>query len=174
MFTFDYCVSNSNSFRHVHLILNMNTDARYFAQQSKMIDQARTHFMGNFPDFLPIENAYTHIGMYLGWVIDNNLYSDYFEDESEIQIYRFKRREISCTILSEIWDGYLGNDLLNETGIAFTTNYYQAGKYFEDYNNSVARNYPSMYHVDDSWNNFEMMSKMISQRFEEWKKARRG
>ncbi len=153
--------------------LNMNTDARYFAQQSKMIDQAKTHFMGNFPDFLPIENAYTHIGMYLGWIIDNDLFSEYFEDESEIQIYRFKNRQISCTILSEIWDGYLGNDLLNETGVSFTKSYYQGGKYFDDYNEYLAKNYASMYHVDDSWSNYEVIAKRITERFEDWKSARR-
>ena len=85
----------------------MITDKRTDTKKT-IYDNAKTHFLGNFPESLPIEQAYVHIGMYLGWIIERDLYSEFFEEEAEIQIFRFKRREISCTILSEIWDGYLG------------------------------------------------------------------
>ena len=87
--------------------------------QKTIYDNAKSHFLGNFPDSLPIEQAYVHIGMYLGWIIDSALYSDYFEEEASGQIFRFTRREISCTILSEIWDGYLGFELFNREGNMF-------------------------------------------------------
>jgi hypothetical protein len=138
-----------------------------------VVDQAKSHFLGNFPDFLPIERAYTHIGIYLGWAIENQLYSDYFEDESEVQIYRFKRREISCAILSEIWDGYLGLDLFNEHGAAFTRHYYVSGSYLIDYKDCLAREYNSLYEVTDSWLNYEKMAVRISDRFQAWEKARK-
>ena len=57
------------------------------AKQKTIYDNAKNHFLGNFPEALPIEQAYVHIGMYLGWIIDNDMYSEYFEEESEIQIY---------------------------------------------------------------------------------------
>ena len=38
--------------------------------QKTIYDNAKSHFLGNFPDSLPIEQAYVHIGMYLGWIID--------------------------------------------------------------------------------------------------------
>ena len=72
----------------------MSSDKRTDIHKT-IYDNAKTHFLGNFPENLPIEQAYVHIGMYLGWIIDNELYSDYFEDEAEVQIIRFKRREIS-------------------------------------------------------------------------------
>ena len=50
--------------------------------QKTIYDNAKSHFLGNFPDSLPIEQAYVHIGMYLGWIIDLDLYSEYFEDEA--------------------------------------------------------------------------------------------
>ena len=34
--------------------------------QKTIYDNAKSHFLGNFPDSLPIEQAYVHIGIYLG------------------------------------------------------------------------------------------------------------
>ena len=137
--------------------------------KKSIYDNAKNHFLGNFPSNLPIEQAYVHIGMYLGWVIDNDLYSPYFEEEADIQIFRFKRRDISCTILSEIWDGYLGHELFGKNGNLFTYYYYGGGIYRKDYQTLLAPTLPSMYHVSDTWENYERMARQISERFEEWK-----
>lgn len=138
--------------------------------QKTIYDNAKKHFLGNFPDNLPIEQAYVHIGMYLGWIIEKGLYSDYFEEEAEIQIFRFKRREISCTILSELWDGYLGYELFNKQGNMFTYYYYGGGLYKNDYDQILVKNLPSLYHVSDSWDNYGKMADCISIRFQDWKK----
>lgn len=138
--------------------------------QKNIYDNAKSHFLGNFPESLPIEQAYVHIGMYLGWIIDNDLYSETFEDEADIQIFRFKRREISCTILSEIWDGYLGHELFNRTGNMFTYYYYGGGLYHTDYQNLLVKELPSIYHVKDSWENYDKIASRIRMRFEDWQK----
>ena len=147
----------------------MTTDKRTEIQKT-IYDNAKTHFLGNFPDNLPIEQAYVHIGMYLGWIIDNDLYSEYFEDEADVQIFRFKRREISCTILSEIWDGYLGYELFNKTGNMFTYYYYGGGIYRSDYDDELVKKLPSIYHVKDSWENYDHMKGRIDLRYKDWKK----
>lgn len=133
-------------------------------------DNARNHFLGNFPETLPIEQAYVHIGMYLGWIIENDLYSEFFEDEAGTSIFRFKRREISCTILSELWDGYLGHELFDRTGNMFTYYYYGGGLYRRDYEKMLVGKLPSLYHVNDSWENYEKMVAQIDQRYAEWQK----
>jgi hypothetical protein len=138
--------------------------------KKNIYDNAKTHFLGNFPANLPIEQAYVHIGIYLGWVIDRDLYSEYFEDEASNQIFRFKRREISCTILSEIWDGYLGYELFNHHGNMFTYYYYGGGLYNSDYKQVLVKNLPSLYHVTDSWENYEKMKAVMDLRFQDWKK----
>ncbi len=138
--------------------------------QKTIYDNAKTHFLGNFPESLPIEQAYVHIGMYLGWIIENDLYSEYFEDEAEIQIFRFKRREISCTILSEIWDGYLGFELFNKVGNMFTYYYYGGGLYRNDYEQTLVNELPSLYHVTDTWENYEKMASRMSMRYTDWQK----
>lgn len=140
------------------------------ANQKTIYDNAKNHFMGNFPDSLPIEQAYVHIGMFLGWMIDHELYSEYFEDESGSQILRFRRRDVSCTILSEIWDGYLGYELFNKEGNMFAYYYYGGGVYKKDYESMLCATLPSIYHVKDSWENYFKMAEKITQRFEDWKK----
>ncbi len=137
--------------------------------EKTIYDNAKNHFLGNFPDSLPIEQAYIHIGIYLGWVIENNLYSEYFEEEAETEIYRFKRKELSCAILSEIWDGYLGYELFNEEGNLFTYYYYGGGLYRKDYELTVCQNLPSIYHVKDTWENYDLMNAQITKRYKEWK-----
>ena len=138
--------------------------------EKTIYDNAKNHFMGNFPESLPIEQAYLHIGMYLGWVIEKELFSDFFEDEASTEIYRFKRRELGPTILSEIWDGYLGYELFNEEGNLFTYYYYGGGIYKKDYETILADDLPSIYHVKDDWDNFLKIQEKINARYNEWKK----
>lgn len=137
--------------------------------EKTIYDNAKNHFLGNFPDSLPIEQAYVHIGMFLGWMIENELYSEYFEEETETQIYRFNKREVSCTVLSEIWDGYLGYELFNKEGNMFAYYYYGSGIYKKDYQTLLAGTLPSIYHVKDSWENYSLVANKISTRFSEWK-----
>lgn len=139
------------------------------SRHKTIYDNAKNHFLGNFPESLPIEQAYVHIGMYLGWIIENKLYSEFFEDEAEHQIYRFLRREFSCTILSEVWDGYLGYELFSKEGNLFTYYYYGGGIYRKDYETCLVKDLPSLYHVKDTWENYEKLSKQISKRYNEWK-----
>lgn len=132
-------------------------------------DRAKHHFLGNFPNVLPIEQAYVHIGMFLGWVCENDLYSDFFEEEAALQILRFRRRQISCSILSAVWDGYLGSELFNDEGNEFCVYYYQSGRYKKDYEKTLAAELPSIYHVEDNWKNYEKIAKKISLRYKKWK-----
>ncbi|MGF1638090.1 MAG: hypothetical protein ACFCUU_13515 [Cyclobacteriaceae bacterium] len=139
-------------------------------KQDKIYDLAKNHFLGDFPDSLPIERAYLHIGIYLGWIIDNNLYSEFFEEEASTEIFRFKNRNLGCIILAEIWDGSLTYDLFSTDGNMFTSYYYAGGLYKNDYMDILVKNHPTLYHVDDTWENFEKMSKRISLRYDDWRR----
>lgn len=140
-------------------------------QPNAIYDRAREHFLGKFPDELPIEQAYLHIGIYLGWMIEHKLYSEEFLDEGEIQMYRFEKQQIGCTVLSEIWDGHLEPTMFNTEGSQFTEEYYLPGSYMEDYIGTLCKSYPTMYHVADTWDNYELMNHKITERFQAWKKA---
>ncbi len=140
-------------------------------QPSTVYDRAKVHFLGKFPEELPIEQAYLHIGIYMGWMIENRLYSEAFLEEAETQMYRFKRRQISCTVLSEMWDGHLGPEMFNEEGNLFSEDYYLVGDYVDDYIATLCKEYPTMYHVNDLWNNYETMKAKLTERFLSWKEA---
>jgi hypothetical protein len=133
-------------------------------------DRAKNHFLGNFPTFLPIEQAYVHIGMFMGWMLEKGLYSIIFEEDEALQVIRFHEREISCSILSAMWDGYLGQDLFNQEGNDFSVWYYQSGLYKQDYEEVLAEGLPSMYHVEDTWDNYEKIATRISERYAEFTK----
>ena len=135
-------------------------------------DDAKDHFGGEFPDSLPMEQAYVHIGMYLGWVIESGLYSEYFSEEASTEILRFKRKEISCTVLSELWNGYLAFEFLNKTGNNFTLFYYTSGLYRHDYEEVLGRELPSIYYVDDTWPNYHKLKERINTRYQEWVKLK--
>ena len=119
-------------------------------RQEKVYDLAKDHFLGDFPTALPIERAYLHIGIYMGWVVDNQLYSEFFEEEAATEIFRFRRREIGPIVLSEIWDGRLSHELFSSKGNLFTFYYYAGGIYKKDYTDILAITAPSLYHVEES------------------------
>ena len=133
-------------------------------------DNASEHFgLGSFPSALPIEQAYVHIGFFLGWVVENEKYSEFFEDEGFMNIFRFKNRQISCTILAELWNGKLGQEMFNEEGNLFTFYYYGGGIFKSDLVKTLGQGKPTPYHIEDSWENYEKMSAVISLRYRDWK-----
>ncbi|WP_180227191.1 DUF7832 domain-containing protein [Bacillus toyonensis] len=48
-------------------------------------------------DDIPTEQAYAHTGMFLGWIIENNLFSKKFKENSKYHINRFQFRQITST-----------------------------------------------------------------------------
>jgi hypothetical protein len=143
-------------------------------RQDKVYDLAKNHFLGDFPSSLPIEKAYLHIGIYMGWVIENGLFSEYFEDEASTEIYRFSRREIGCIILAEIWNGALSHELFNDQTNLFTFYYYAGGIFKKDYTEVLVKSHKTIYHVEDTWENFDKISKRMSERYNEWKSLTQG
>ena len=139
-------------------------------KQDMVYDLAKSHFLGDFPANLPIEKAYLHIGLYMGWIIENDMYSHYFEEEAATEIYRFKRKEIGCIILAEIWNGALSHDLFNEEANLFTYYYYAGGLFKNDYLDVLVKDHETMYHVEDTWQNFQDISQRMNQRLDEWRR----
>ncbi len=117
---------------------------------------------------LSIEHAHTHIGMFLGWIVQNDLASEDFEDEAGPQIIHFLQRTISCCIFSELWDGTISIEMLNREAKGFADAYYKSGKYIDDYR-QIFSQHECMYLVEDTWKNYEKVTKVLDMRFVEWK-----
>jgi hypothetical protein len=135
-------------------------------------DTAKEQPGGDFPDSLPMEQAYVHISTYLGWMIESKLNSNYFEEKASADIFRFKGQEIASALLSDMWNAYLVLEFLNKTGDNFTLFYYTSGLYRRDYQEVLGRELPAIYHVDNTWPNYHKLKDRINTRYQEWVKLK--
>ena len=124
---------------------------------------------------LPQGHAATHIGMFLAWAILQGLENDYHKQYSAELLGKVRRREITGRgfFQAACKEQFAEKDL-NVEGNAFAEHYYrdEAGnrrEYFEDYKRVLAAGLPGFWHVADTWENFDKLAPVITQRFEEWK-----
>lgn len=138
------------------------------------IDRMDWHYGAeNFPENLSEENGGTHIGLYLTWIIENDLYSDFLVDEAEKEIEMVKKREMTGRdFLSYICDEKFWEEDLNKQGLAFTLYYYDKEPYyyFQDLENIFPEQVlNSLYELENSWENYDKIKTVITKRFEDWK-----
>ena len=135
-------------------------------------DKAKWHYEGDFPEDLEEEQAFVHSGMYLGWLIDNDLISEEFSEDNATEIAEFKKRKMSPIDIFERCDGCLVDDMLNDLGNRFSQAYFEfeVGEYLSDYEKLLGKKLPSLYHVKFQWKSFDKISAQITKRFKEWKK----
>ena len=134
-------------------------------------DKAEWHMAGDFPKDADQFQAYVHTGMFLGWCIDNDLVSDRFKDDLANEIEHFRQKKLTGSqIFQRCCDGVLTLEDLNETGNRFAMAYFELdkGPYLIDYEQTLAQNLPSIYHVEDTWDNYEKLTKVINERYAAW------
>ena len=126
-------------------------------------------------DPLPPGHAATHIGFFLAWSVLKGLESDWHRLNSKEQLERLRRREITGPqfFFAACVDRFSERDLDPE-GNAFARAYYEngpgkRGPYFKDYAKALSADLPSFWHVADTWENFDLLAPIITQRFEAWK-----
>jgi hypothetical protein len=137
-----------------------------------VFDKAKWHYGGDFPDDLDEEQAYVHTGLYLGWIIDNKLYSEEFADDFEEEIRKFKDRKMTGPEVYQSADGVFMDDMLNDEGLEFTQSYFdfEKGAFLKEYEKLLGAKLPTMYHVKDSWENYDLLKPTIDKRFAEWRR----
>ncbi|MGE1114663.1 hypothetical protein ACQJ0K_23200 [Priestia megaterium] len=131
-------------------------------------DKAEWHYEGDFPEGLYEDQGFVHTGMYLGWVIENRLYSKEFKQVSSNEITKFNQGLLSGTELYMNWDGVLASDMLSKEGNDFTKDYYESGIYFEDYAD-LFPGVSSVYEVNDTLDNYNIVKNKVNERFKQWK-----
>lgn len=132
-------------------------------------DQSGWHSDGDFPEDLPAENGGTHIGMFLAWSLLHDLAGELHLDDGPGALEALRSRTCTCgEFLFDHCDGKFYEDDLSEVGNAFAEAYY-AGQYADDYNDTLAAELPTIYHVEDTWENFDKLAPVLDRRFEEWK-----
>jgi len=141
-------------------------------------DRADWHYGADYPEDLPPENGGTHIGMFLAWAILNSLEGEEHHADCPGSLLAVRARQMTGRefLFRECDEKFWDVDL-NDEGNAFAKHYYAAsegkgGLYFEDYERVLTSDLPSIYHVEDSWDNYDKLAPVISQRFDEWRRTR--
>jgi hypothetical protein len=137
-------------------------------------DQAEWHYGGNFPEDLPPENGGTHIGMFLAWTIMNGLEGEEHQEDCPESIAAVRaRRMTGRQFLFKECDGKFGEGDLNEEGNAFAKYYYSSKDrpYLTDYARVLSSDLPDAYYVEDTWENYDKIASVISERFNEWRQS---
>lgn len=142
----------------------------------EVYDKAKWHYKGDFPDDLEPFQGYVHTGMFLGWCIDAGLVSERFCNELKEEIEQFKQHKLTGSqIFKRCCDGALMLEDLTATGNRFAMAYFEFnnGRYLHDYETTLGQNLPSIYHVADTWENYEQLKVVLDNRFFEWQRDSR-
>ena len=136
------------------------------------LDRVEWHSDGDFPAELPPESGGTHIGMFLAWALLNGRAGELHREEAAEALSSLRCRQITGReFLVAHCDERLTDEDLDEEGNAFADAYYHA-PYLQDYADALARDLPSLYHVGDTWENYDRLAPVITQAFETWRKER--
>lgn len=128
---------------------------------------------------LPRGHAATHIGMFLTWAALEGLINDYHEQHSAGLLQQLRSRQITGREFFEgACRGRFSEKDLNVEGNSFAEHYYRTaagekGRYFDDYRKVLAAGLPSFWQVADTWQNYDKIAAVITQRFGEWQRPPR-
>ena len=136
-------------------------------------DDASWHYEGDYPEDLANEAAATHIGMFLSWMLINDLASQALLEDAEEEIADLKARSSTgASFLLSMLDEKLTDEDFSETGNAFALAYYQGldddSRYIDDYFAALGVDELSLYGVEDSWANYDKLAGLIDARFKTW------
>jgi hypothetical protein len=136
------------------------------------IDRADWHYGGNYPQELPPENAGTHIGIYLAWIIHRELGSKSLVKLGAGTYQKVLQREATGRdLLFTELDEKFFPQLLNNEGGAFTRDYYESNDYVNDYDLVLGGELESLYHVQDTWQNYDKMAAKLDERLAAWRRG---
>ncbi len=149
-------------------------------------DAVSLHYSDYFPKELTIDNAATHIGMFITWCVEAEFVSDEFiATVGEDNIQKNLDHELSGVELLKLIENRFNDEHLTEEGNKFAEAYYLqhtkfAKKYntyvrdyldtFEDYAYENGYEYTSLYHVEDNFKNYEVIRDVITGRLGDFKK----
>ena len=137
-------------------------------------DDAAWHHGGDFPSDLAPKHGATHIAMFASWCVLHGLGGELHIEDFADDLDRLRAREITPgEWFMEACDGKFTDEDVNEEGNAFTAFYYSTdpSPYLADYEHTLGRDLASLYHVPDTWDSFDLLSPVIGNRYEQWKKT---
>ena len=141
-----------------------------------VFDKAKWHINDDFPIDLDHYQSYVHSGLFICWLIDNGLLEDDFKTKNSIGINLLVTRQVAPSqFYVDYLDGVFDAEGLTQAAIKFTADYFdfEKGNYVADYLTTLdpTDSLPSLFHVADTWENYDKLKPIINNRFREWKLA---
>lgn len=127
----------------------------------------------DFPKELAPEAGGTHIGMFIAWVLNNKLEGKLHKTDSIESVSDVKSRKMTGTeFLIKECDEKFWEDDLNPEGLEFAKHYYESNVYYGDYEKALVTTEPTLYHVQDTWENYDKLSIYIDSAFKKWRERK--
>jgi hypothetical protein len=137
-----------------------------------MIYNARKHIDSVGDMQLPSERAFVPAGFFFGWAVEAGLHNEeeLAADDIAGLLSRFKARDLTAPRLFDSLAGVLDEETLDETGYAFAEDYvgWDAGQYFNEFRQLLGGQLPTIWHVEDTWANYDRMKAHIETRYRTW------
>ena len=134
-------------------------------------DKAKWHFDAkDYPPDLSQDQAYVHTGLFFGWLIETGLLSSELLADFPELATDFASRARTGPELFRVIDGALVEHDLSEQGNAFARDDFEfsRGRYLSDLDELLGGNLPTMYHIEDTWANYEILRSRLNERFAAW------
>jgi hypothetical protein len=140
-------------------------------------DDASWHYGGDFPAGMPAEAGATHIGMFVAWCMLNGLAGQLHTDEFPDDLEALKSRSITPgQFVVDACDEKFTDEELTDEGNSFALAYFGdsggMGKYISDYEEMLSKGEPTLYHISDTWENYDKLAPVIERRYSEWKNGK--
>ena len=137
-------------------------------------DKAKYHYETIEKFGLAERYAANHTVFFLRWLIERNMMSDLFTQESGDMLRKFRAGEATIHQVYEWWDCCLVDEMLSEEGNAFAMHYFNfdRGSYLNDYASTLQRGLPTQFHVDYTEDSYQKIRQVIDRRYNEWKKPK--
>lgn len=100
------------------------------------------------------------------------LESEFHKEDSAEELEAVRQRKMTGReFLVNQCDEKFWDEDLNEEGLAFTQSYYDDDThgYLYDYTNTLAQDLPSLYYVEDTWENYDRIERLITAAYLKWK-----
>lgn len=134
-------------------------------------DKAKYHFESCDEHGLDLHQAYVHTGIFLAWLEERGLLSDWMAQEMGSALADLHARSRTGPAVFEEMDGVLLDEMLSADGNAFAMAYFDfdRGVYLEDYDELLSGALASHFHVEDTWTSYERIRPRIDERFAQWR-----
>jgi hypothetical protein len=145
-----------------------------YSSKDEIFDKAKWHINERFPDNLDPYQSYIHTGLYVAWLIDNNLFEEDFKNDHIDSIQKHLDRRSTPVEFYELQlDGVFDSEGLIQEAVKFTKDYFdfEKGNYINDYISTLdtENRAASIFHISDTWENYDRLKPILDKRLHDWK-----